>query len=389
MNENKIATIRIPGKSLSKTCDITSVNWTLTLTLVWGSRNACLTRKLGGLGGTCYPGKRIENFCKCHVFCARCVVLWEKQQQQLFDWGGCTVPVMRSFLVLLVFSSKHVQRNKIVHNPLPPPQPLAMRGPRYEVLFWVLLVFSSKHVQRNKIVHNPLPPPQPLAMRGPRYEVLFWVLLVFSSKRVQRSKIVHNPLPPPQPLAMRGPRYEVLFWVLLVFSSKRVQRSKIVHNPLPPPQPLAMRGPRYEVLFWVLLVFSSKRAQRSKIVHKLADLLIERQDEVLDANSRDLEIARKAGTLPAPMLARLLLTPSKLEGLASGLKQIADSSKDALGRVLRRTKVAEGLELRQETVPIGVLMVIFESRPDALPQVSAVSSMLSQRSSGVTVSTSR
>ena len=101
----------------------------------------------------------------------------------------------------------------------------------------------------------------------------------------------------------------------------------------------------------------------------MADLLIECKDQILDANSKDLETARFEGRLSAPMMARLLLTPSKLENLAQGLRQIADSSHNILGRVVKRTKISDGLELKQETVPIGVLLVIFESRPDALVQV--------------------
>ena len=101
----------------------------------------------------------------------------------------------------------------------------------------------------------------------------------------------------------------------------------------------------------------------------MADLLEERTTEILDANARDLEAATSSQKLSAPMLSRLSLTPSKINNLAAGIRQIAESSFENIGRVLRRTKVAEDLELVQETVPIGVLMVIFESRPDALPQV--------------------
>nr|CAH7739761.1 unnamed protein product [Callosobruchus chinensis] len=111
--------------------------------------------------------------------------------------------------------------------------------------------------------------------------------------------------------------------------------------------------------------------ERAACVHTLADLLVSKQAEILDANQKDLQEATRSG-LAKPLLSRLSLTPAKLKNLAVGLKQIADSSHRNVGRVLRRTKLADGLDLKQITVPIGVLMVIFESRPDSLPQVAAL-----------------
>ena len=72
------------------------------------------------------------------------------------------------------------------------------------------------------------------------------------------------------------------------------------------------------------------------------------------------------------MFARLKLTPQKIQDLSEGMKQIASSSFNNIGRVVTRTKVSETMDLVQKTVPIGVLMVIFESRPDALPQVASL-----------------
>uniref|UniRef100_A0A8D8RMW0 Delta-1-pyrroline-5-carboxylate synthase n=1 Tax=Cacopsylla melanoneura TaxID=428564 RepID=A0A8D8RMW0_9HEMI len=110
---------------------------------------------------------------------------------------------------------------------------------------------------------------------------------------------------------------------------------------------------------------------RAKAIYNLAELLITKQADLLDANSKDLSDATKNG-VAKPLLSRLSLTPSKLKSLATGLKQIAESSHTNVGRVLRRTKLADGLDLTQVTVPIGVLLVIFESRPDSLPQVAAL-----------------
>ncbi|NP_001167302.1 delta-1-pyrroline-5-carboxylate synthetase isoform X1 [Salmo salar] len=112
--------------------------------------------------------------------------------------------------------------------------------------------------------------------------------------------------------------------------------------------------------------------ERGEIICRLADLLTEKKDEILSANKRDMETAASSGRLSQPLLARLSLSTSKLNSLAIGLRQIAVSSRDSVGQVLRRTRVANNLELEQITVPIGVLLVIFESRPDCLPQVSAL-----------------
>ena len=86
---------------------------------------------------------------------------------------------------------------------------------------------------------------------------------------------------------------------------------------------------------------------------------------------QDLDNARAAG-VSGPLFDRLALSEGKLEALCQGLMQIADTSYDNVGRVLRRTQISDSLQVVQQTVPIGVLMVIFESRPDALPQVASL-----------------
>lgn len=98
---------------------------------------------------------------------------------------------------------------------------------------------------------------------------------------------------------------------------------------------------------------------------------MQREDTILAANALDLEIASKTA-LNENLRSRLVLSPSKLATLSKGISMIA-SQPDPIDRLIRRTEISTGLILEQRTVPLGVLLVIFESRPDALPQIAALS----------------
>ena len=113
---------------------------------------------------------------------------------------------------------------------------------------------------------------------------------------------------------------------------------------------------------------------RSTLLHDVAESLQKESARILETNADDVAAGREAvaaGTLSEALAARLGLSPRKLKVLAEGIHAIADMA-EPIGKVLRRTELAEGLELRQVTAPIGVLLVIFEARPEALPQVAAL-----------------
>ena len=111
-------------------------------------------------------------------------------------------------------------------------------------------------------------------------------------------------------------------------------------------------------------------AVRADILTALAAELEAASDQILAANRRDLDAARRAH-LASPLLNRLELTPAKLETLVDGVTALAEEP-DPIGRVLRCTELDEGLVLRQVNAPIGVLLVIFESRPDAVVQIGSL-----------------
>jgi glutamate-5-semialdehyde dehydrogenase len=93
-----------------------------------------------------------------------------------------------------------------------------------------------------------------------------------------------------------------------------------------------------------------------------ADLLDQRADEVLDANGEDVARAERADT-PAPVIDRLRLGPARVASMAAGLRQVAALA-DPVGETVAGWVRPNGLEIRQVRVPLGVVGVIYENRPN-------------------------
>jgi glutamate-5-semialdehyde dehydrogenase len=93
-----------------------------------------------------------------------------------------------------------------------------------------------------------------------------------------------------------------------------------------------------------------------------ADALVTNTDRILAANADDLRSARAADT-PAAMIDRLALDAKRVEGIAAGLRQVAGLP-DPVGEVLRGYTLSNGLALRQQRVPLGVVGIVYEGRPN-------------------------
>jgi glutamate-5-semialdehyde dehydrogenase len=104
------------------------------------------------------------------------------------------------------------------------------------------------------------------------------------------------------------------------------------------------------------------RQTRDDALHAMAVALTEHAAEILVANAEDVRRAQASGT-DAGIVDRLTLTDARIEGMAQGLRDVA-ALPDPLGVVVRGSTLPNGLELRQLTVPLGVLAMIYEARPN-------------------------
>jgi glutamate-5-semialdehyde dehydrogenase len=95
-----------------------------------------------------------------------------------------------------------------------------------------------------------------------------------------------------------------------------------------------------------------------------------RRDEILDANVLDMDFGREKGLSPA-MLDRLMLNETRLRGIVDGLRQVAEQ-RDPVGRVLDQWTRPNGLHIQRVATPLGVVGVIYESRPNVTADAGAL-----------------
>lgn len=135
------------------------------------------------------------------------------------------------------------------------------------------------------------------------------------------------------------------------------------------PEPAAPQGVREAVLAAASAARDAQpalarltRDRKDAVLLAMAEALVARADEIVAANARDIEAADAAG-IEAGLRDRLLLTPERVGSIAQQLRDAA-ALPDPVGEVVRGSILRNGLELRQMRVPIGVIGMVYEARPN-------------------------
>ena len=114
----------------------------------------------------------------------------------------------------------------------------------------------------------------------------------------------------------------------------------------------------------------SSTEDRNKVLDKVSQLLSERITDIVSANQIDYESGKTSG-LNDQMLDRLLLTPERIEGMATDVQTIKSLS-DPIGEIIEQKTLDNGIELKKVRVPLGVLGSIYESRPNVTIDIASL-----------------
>ena len=123
---------------------------------------------------------------------------------------------------------------------------------------------------------------------------------------------------------------------------------------------LINKGMKAKEASYVLMNATS--TEKNNALLKMAESLIKNKRDILDANKKDIDRAEENGT-PQAMLDRLLLTEDRILGMADGLRQVKGLN-DPIGEVLGMTLRPNGLKIGKQRVPLGVIGIIYEARPN-------------------------
>ena len=109
--------------------------------------------------------------------------------------------------------------------------------------------------------------------------------------------------------------------------------------------------------------------QKNDALEAMAQALLDRQEEILAANQLDLQAAQ--GHISDVMLDRLRLTPERVQGMAQGIRDVVQLP-DPVGRVIEENTRSDGLLIQKVSVPMGVIAIIYESRPNVTSDAAAL-----------------